>query len=186
MSFQVCLPFSEQSQVENVHIQLMVVNVSICPFEGLTSNDNLIKCFRQKRHLMLLKVIFFDHQLPFQVHHVLGFFCFAFRMLMIIISFEVELVSAYVSGRLYFLLFVFSEALILLFLLIQIAKVVSASLRSMIIPITHADPAEVKFTICALHVIAASIFLDRAFAVGTTFGMSQEPQIVGSLLHLFI
>ena len=186
MSFQVRLPLSEQSQVNNVHIQLMVIDVSICPFEGLTSCDHLIECFRQKLHLMLLKVIVFDHQLLFQVHYVLGFFCFSFRMLMVVISFEVELVSTHISGRLFFLLLLLSETLLLPFLLIQIANVVSASLRSMLIPVLHADPTEMKFTICALHVIAASIFLDRAFAVGTAFGMSQEPQIVGSLLHLFI
>ena len=186
VSFQVRLPLSEQSQVNNVHIQLMVIDVSICPFEGLTSSDHLIECFRQKLHLMLLKEIVFDHQLLFQVHYVLGFFCFAFRMLMVVISFEVELVSTHVSGRLFFLLFLLSEALLLPFLLIQIANVVSASLRSMLIPVPHADPTEVKFTICALHVITATILFYWAFAVWTALGMSQEPQIVGTLLNLFI
>ena len=107
-------------------------------------------------------------------------------MLVVVIPFEVELIPTHVSGRLLLFLLLFPEALLFHLLLIQIANVVSASLRPVIIPVTHADPTEVKFTICALHVIAASIFLDRAFAVGTTFGMSQEPQIVGSLLHLFI
>jgi hypothetical protein len=68
-------------------------------------------------------------------------------------------------------------------------KIYSSYLRigAMVMPISHADPTEFKFTLLASHVVAPLILFNPRAALGTWFGIRQNP--VGRLrliLALFV
>ena len=55
----------------------------------------------------------------------------------------------------------------------------------MVIPGAHANPAEVKATAGALHMVAASIFLHMRIACRAPLRVGDEPHHVGTFFYLF-
>ena len=59
--------------------------------------------------------------------------------------------------------------------LVQIALIVSTGRGTMILPVAHADPAELELALRACHVITSLVFLDVSLALGTCLGVCSDP-----------
>ena len=87
----------------------------------------------------------------------------------------VKLIPSHISLRPIFGLLRLLEFFLLRCLIVQIANVVPAGLRPVIVPIAHTNPAKVMFTIRTLHVIASTVFLDASMAIRAWFSEGLEP-----------
>ena len=68
-----------------------------------------------------------------------------------------------------------SKARIFLFILVQVAFVISSSCWSVTFPITHANPTEFIATLRARHMVTSLIFLDTSLTFRTTFRVCCNP-----------
>ena len=176
MALQVRLPLPEQRYCGKVHIELMVENIRVCPFEGLSAHDHLVIRIAQKFHLMQRYIMKLDHLVHLNQSSLIpALLRFSLGLLVCQEFPVVKLVSSHVTlssvlGTLRFL-----EFFLLGRLRVQIAHVVATGLRPVVRPVAHTDPAKVMLAICALHVIATTVFFDATVAVRAWFCEGLEP-----------
>lgn len=103
---------------------------------------------------------------------------------MVYIPFEVEHVSSELIFSVFFLLFLGSDVSCFFHLFILITVIVSTSALSVLFPITHAQPTELKPTQLACHMVTPLIFLNRFLAVRATFSICQNPINILTLIRV--
>lgn len=133
---------------------------------------------------ILLELVQQLHGLPNLVHL---FEADLHRLAMVIVSLEMEHVSLQLVFGVLLGLFALREGrVILLALLVEVARVVAAGLRTVLLPWREAQPAEVVLAFLAVHMVTALVLLDVGAALGARLGVGLDPAQVLAVTLLFL
>lgn len=173
--FELALLKFEKRSLVLLEVARVVVG-HVGPLQHLPAGDYLLRAFLKElelHHRVLLDLMQFLHILPDLFYLLFGDVP---RLGMVHVPLEVVHVSLQLIFRVLLILQHFREVFILLgFLLVHVASVVSARGTAMLAPIREAEPAKVVSAIAARHVIAALVLLDKALALRARFRVRFDP-----------
>jgi len=176
---QVGLPLLEEVLLDFLHFLVLVVAIGIGPLEHVARLDYRLAA--EFKELKLFRRVILDlvQHVALVLEHGQLLDGQLSRAVMIGVPLVVPHVPLKFSFDIVALLLLLRKALVFFLFLVQVALVVAACRAAMILPVAHADPAELVTALNARHMVAALILFDVLLTLGAGLRISRNP------VHIF-
>ena len=172
---QVGLPLLEEAFLHLGEILVVIVPIGVGPLEDLSALDDCLTAVLQEVELLRWVTFSLMQQHAFLLDHRQEFDGELAGAVMVGEPLVIPHVALQLGNRFLSLGFFCLEAGILLLFLVQVALVIASGCGAMVLPVTHANPAELVAALRTCHMVASLILLDALIALRAWFRVGRDP-----------